>query len=103
MLHCEVMSAFSDFSVGIGRDDEGPPWRCPPLSLASFVISLPAAGPHPQEAHRPGKVRLQWDEAVEGHPVHVFSGLFYWASSRQLPAAIVGSHPSVSKSWAVGH
>ena len=53
--------------------------------------------------HRPGKVRLQWDEAVEGHPVHVFSGLFDWASSRQLPAAIVGSHPSVSKSWAVGH
>ena len=28
MLHCEVMSAFSDFTVGIGRDDEGPPWRC---------------------------------------------------------------------------
>ena len=30
MLHCEVMSAFSDFSVSIGRDDAGPPWRCPP-------------------------------------------------------------------------
>ena len=47
----------------------------PPLSLASFVVSFLAAGPHPQEAHRPGKVRVQWDEAVEGHHVHVFSGL----------------------------
>ena len=28
MLHCEVMGDFSDFSVGIGRDDEGHPWRC---------------------------------------------------------------------------
>ena len=37
-----------------------------PLSLASFVISLPAVGSHSQEAHRPGQVRLQWDEAVEG-------------------------------------
>ena len=32
MLHCEVLSALSDFSVGIGRDEEGPPWRCPLLS-----------------------------------------------------------------------
>ena len=29
MLHCEVISAFSDFPVGIARGDEGPPWRCP--------------------------------------------------------------------------
>ena len=27
-LHCEVFSAFSDFSVGVGHDKEGPPWRC---------------------------------------------------------------------------
>ena len=53
-----------------------------PLSLASFVVSFPAAGPHPQEAHRPGKVRVQWDEEVEGDHVHVFSGLCYWPSSR---------------------
>ena len=36
MLHCEVMSAFSDFSGGIGRGDEGPPWRA--LSCHSRLL-----------------------------------------------------------------
>ena len=64
MLVCEVISTYSVLSVGIGHDELGPPWRCPPLSLARFIVKAKAVGSRSEETFRHCQVCVQWDETA---------------------------------------